>query len=990
MVDSIAFRTRARTIDHLGREQIADCPTAVSELWKNAYDAYAHGVELNIFEGSPAIATICDDGHGMSREEFANNWLVVGTESKVGTAETPPDDRNGLGPRTKQGQKGIGRLSSANLGPLLLVVSKRKDHPFVASLIDWRLFENPYLFLQDIEVPIVEFYDKESLLGLLPSLQDSLMSNVWGGKEKTRTDRDERIALAWQMFSDQEQKRGQVETTQFRIEKTVIETVFEERHFTPWKLWSGNSFQGTLLAVSDIQFDLEAQLSKHDPKSDSAVQQARRQLFQTLSNFTDPYLDTSESTYAVQNFSTGVTVWEGMLRRDVISSDRFPFDVTALNDLEHVLSGTVDEHGIFRGRVKAYGNWLDEDVVIKPAIDVPSRKEMRTGPFLLRIGTFEQEQDSTIHTEEIFRNLEAQAEKYAGLYIYRNGLRVLPYGREGSDFFRIESRRSKHAGREFWSLRRIFGRVALRIEDNGNLRDKAGREGLIDNRAAKTFRDLVEHILMATARAYFGTDSALRKAVVPDLKLEYKKKKALEAHNKQRAQTKKHFRENLEKNAPKLAQLRAELEQVADRVRAGNLESESELIDLRQTLQGAKETYREVAVGEPPRNLGALEQSYLSFRNEFRATKEVINSLTDSLDAALETLKPKSAKDIAYSELNRNAAFLHRRLRSWAQEATTLLESEKTRISELQGERNKAYHAKMSPLIDEVELGKLSLRGASERLEREKEEQDSENAELFEPYIAALLSLKERIDLAGLTGFNQDQVDELREEVDRLHGLAQLGITVEIIGHEMEGLEHSISAGLKEFPNTVTQSSAFISVRDSCEALIERLRFLSPLKLSGQTTRMEITGRYIFEYVQRFFGIELKRNGVTLRATPAFNAFSVFEQPSRLLPVFINLVNNAGYWVHHSDWKPKEIVIDAINGKVVIADSGPGVDEDDFKNLFRLFFSRKLRGGRGVGLYLCRTNLAAGGHTIQCSVDSQWSDLPGAKFVIDFKGGKYE
>ena len=38
MVDALAFQTRARTIDHLGREQIADVPTAISELWKNAYD----------------------------------------------------------------------------------------------------------------------------------------------------------------------------------------------------------------------------------------------------------------------------------------------------------------------------------------------------------------------------------------------------------------------------------------------------------------------------------------------------------------------------------------------------------------------------------------------------------------------------------------------------------------------------------------------------------------------------------------------------------------------------------------------------------------------------------------------------------------------------------------------------------------------------------------------------------------------------------------
>ena len=66
----VAFQTRARTIDHLGREQIADTPTAVSELWKNAYDAYARNVELNLFDGLDPIAAVTDDVHGMKYEEF--------------------------------------------------------------------------------------------------------------------------------------------------------------------------------------------------------------------------------------------------------------------------------------------------------------------------------------------------------------------------------------------------------------------------------------------------------------------------------------------------------------------------------------------------------------------------------------------------------------------------------------------------------------------------------------------------------------------------------------------------------------------------------------------------------------------------------------------------------------------------------------------------------------------------------------------------------
>lgn len=35
------FRTKARAVELLGKGQIADLPTAISELWKNGYDAYA-------------------------------------------------------------------------------------------------------------------------------------------------------------------------------------------------------------------------------------------------------------------------------------------------------------------------------------------------------------------------------------------------------------------------------------------------------------------------------------------------------------------------------------------------------------------------------------------------------------------------------------------------------------------------------------------------------------------------------------------------------------------------------------------------------------------------------------------------------------------------------------------------------------------------------------------------------------------------------------
>ena len=41
------FKARARTLDMLGRQQIAGIPTAISELFKNAHDAYADRVEVD-------------------------------------------------------------------------------------------------------------------------------------------------------------------------------------------------------------------------------------------------------------------------------------------------------------------------------------------------------------------------------------------------------------------------------------------------------------------------------------------------------------------------------------------------------------------------------------------------------------------------------------------------------------------------------------------------------------------------------------------------------------------------------------------------------------------------------------------------------------------------------------------------------------------------------------------------------------------------------
>jgi len=692
--------------------------------------------------------------------------------------------------------------------------------------------------------------------------------------------------------------------------------------------------------------------------------------------------------FTAEEFSYSVTAWEGALRRSVISNQR-EFDVSNLEELEHVVEGTVNEFGVFTGRVKAFGRWLDGDVVISPKSEVSIRSNSKVGSFHLRLGTFQQMPGSSSHPPEIHRKLIEQSSKYGGVMVYRNGLRVMPYGREDSDFFEIEKRRSLHAGRHFWSNRRTFGRVALTREGNPNLKDKAGREGLIDNKAVKVFRDLVENILIKTAYNYFGTDSDLQKKFLPGIQESRAKEKAEEQRNKARASRRKRFRGALKKNSPVLKLHCEQLDDLIVRVRTAALTSEQEVISLRDQLLNLKDRSKEFSLGEAPRSLGLLEQEYEDYRYNQRRSTEMLASLDQSLTSALAVLKPKAPRDIAYSDLNSHASFLQVRLRRWHKEARDLLDAEQQRIADLYEESSKRYHALTLPLLEDIENDRVTLADALERLAVERDKVDFENSEVFEPYISAMRSLQENIDLETLATYGMDAVDDMREELDRLHSLAQLGITVEIIGHEVEGLELSISEGLENFPPTVKGLKAYSEVKVAHEMLADRLRFLSPLKLSGSNLKASISGQEIMQYVLKFFGSGLEEKEIQVEATSRFNSFSVYEQSARIFPVFINLINNAIYWVgQRSNGEPR-VLLDIVDGKVVVGDSGAGVDDEDQKHLFSLFFTRKVRGGRGVGLYLCRANLAAGGHTIQYAVEEKFKILPGANFVMDFKGAVY-
>ncbi|MDM8541913.1 ATP-binding protein [Desulfococcaceae bacterium HSG9] len=987
MVDSVSFQTRARTIDHLGREQIADCPTAISELWKNSFDAYARNVELHIFDGEIPVAALVDDGHGMNRKELEEKWLTIGTESKTGEENILKEDRNSLDLRHKQGQKGIGRLSCAALGHLLLLISKRKNQPFTATLLDWRLFENPFLMLNDIQVPMVEFDNKNEISNHLPSMFNTLMGNLWGDGDDVK--RDGRLEIGWKLYEELEQKENK-ESTQKQIEDTVINDSFFERHLSVWEVWTNKSTKGTAMFMAGLHDDLVAQLS-FDPISESQGPEARAKetFFQTLSNFIDPFAKQGE--HAITDFTTSVIAWNGQLRRPVIDTVR-EFDISNLDALEHIVEGNVDEEGFFNGRIKAFGQW-HEDIIIKPPQKYKTRKDSRFGPFQIRVGAFEALKRNTTLSQGFHSRLEEQAEKYGGFRVYRDSLRVMPYGREDNDYFEIEKRRTYNAGRYFWSNRRLFGRIAITRKNNPNLKDKAGREGLLDNRAAKLLREIVLKILIDSADRFFGRKSE-RELKLKDIRAEKAKEKAEQDRKKLLQKARKRIKISIKKNQKELTDTLSELivlhEQIQGKLYFDSIETSR---DIKNKIGDYILKLSNFSLSPVPNNLGSIKKEYQMYREQELNAKELIKQLDSSANTALEKFSKASDSDIAQSVFRSKVGHLQSRIRKWSKEGRKILQEELNRFNQLVDERNKSFHNVMSDLLEDIRLERIELAYVLERMDEEFEKQDIENTQRLRPYLTALQSIREQIDLEGLAIHSMNESSKWKKEAEKLNSLAQLGITVEIIGHEIEGLDLTMDRGLKALKDASfdnNQRQAYQDVIFAHQGLSDRWRFLSPLKLSGDKTKAKLTGEGIFNYVQKFFGDAFNKRKINFHITDTFKTIRLYEQPARIYPVFINLINNARYWVSLENDNKREILIDFKEGEIIVSDNGPGVEKDDIEQLFTLFFTRKQRGGRGVGLYLCRTNLQAGGHKIRYETIKEKQVLKGANFVLEMNGIKYD
>ncbi len=165
-----------------------------------------------------------------------------------------------------------------------------------------------------------------------------------------------------------------------------------------------------------------------------------------------------------------------------------------LDCAHYVFEGLITEEGFLDYEYSCHHPAVQErSVAVESYNLIPAAKnEMfstesnSSGPFYLNFYVWDRTQEY-LHQSGVSR---ADLDAMTGVSIFRDKLRVLPYGEPGNDWLDLDKERINNPSERIGN-QQIIGFVEVFQEETPGLRDKTNREGLIDNAAFCDLRALV-------------------------------------------------------------------------------------------------------------------------------------------------------------------------------------------------------------------------------------------------------------------------------------------------------------------------------------------------------------------------------------------------------------------------------------------------------------------------------------------------------------------
>jgi signal transduction histidine kinase len=234
----------------------------------------------------------------------------------------------------------------------------------------------------------------------------------------------------------------------------------------------------------------------------------------------------------------------------------------------------------------------------------------------------------------------------------------------------------------------------------------------------------------------------------------------------------------------------------------------------------------------------------------------------------------------------------------------------------------------------------------------------------------------------------------LQRRVETTEDLASVGIAVETSSHDLmlmmgkalDAIDSMVSAAAAD-PNERVGNYAddLHKIQGMLSFVEHRMRDLQSLFRSSKQRRRKIVVKEVLEKVQKIYQTSLTKLSVDVDVIEVGSPLIAVGTDAVLMQLFINLFDNALYWLQEVPAKDRKIriLLDGDSGYLYFSDSGPGVRAEDRPYIFDAFYSGKGEEGRGLGLYIARQLLERMGYEINL-VRSSKKLLKGAAFEVCF------
>ena len=133
--DPLMLRFSGALVEQLGAQMYPSATATVAELISNSWDADARHVWVQIPLGETWDASgkieVLDDGHGMTREQAQNMYLIVGRKRRLSDKGKTPNGR------LVHGRKGIGKLAAFGTAEVLDCYTVTQGNEAVSFQLDY-------------------------------------------------------------------------------------------------------------------------------------------------------------------------------------------------------------------------------------------------------------------------------------------------------------------------------------------------------------------------------------------------------------------------------------------------------------------------------------------------------------------------------------------------------------------------------------------------------------------------------------------------------------------------------------------------------------------------------------------------------------------------------------------------------------------------------------------------------------------------------------